>query len=161
MSKIKGYLRFIVVIVIAHTAAYLIAGGIAYQLLTRVFWEGQQPLLSSYLRTPGSPELWNFAMTWQIPVQILRSLLAALVLLPLYPTLKAWGGWKRFFFLSALVFVMTHLAAAVPSPANLEGLVYMKPEFVRLGFFKMQPEMVLYSLLFGAISARFLYRKER
>jgi hypothetical protein len=160
MAFSKNHSRFVLIIMLAHTLSYLIAGGVSYQLVTKPFWEGQNPLLSAYLRTPGNPELWNFAMTWQIPVQILRSLLLGLALLPLYKTLKEWGVIQRFSFLSILFFVFTHLASAAPSPANLEGLAYMKPEFIKLGFFKMQIEMVLYSLFVGLIAAKWLFKTD-
>ena len=158
MNLSKEHIRFIFVIILAHTFAYLLAGGLSYQLFTKPLWEGQAPLLSAYLRTPGNSQLWNFAMTWQIPGQLLRALLMGLVLLPLFDTLQQWSVLKRFSFLSALVFVFTHLSAAAPSPANIEGLVYIKPEFVQLGFFLMQIEMILYSLLMGFIAAKWLFR---
>lgn len=157
MSQSKEQIRFLIVVVLSHTFAYLVAGGFSYQLITKPMWEGPSPLLAAYLRTPGNPELWNFAMTWQIPAQLLRGLLLGLALLPLFETLKAWNWLKRFTFLAVLLFVFTHFASAAPSPANLEGLVYIKPEFVQLGFFAMQVEMVLYSLLAGLFMAKWLY----
>jgi hypothetical protein len=158
MNLSKEHVRFVLVVILAHTFAYLFAGGLSYQFVTKPLWEGQNPLLSAYLRTPGNPDLWNFAMTWQIPAQVLRSLLMGLVLLPLFDTLKQWNMLQRFSFLSALFFVFTHLSSAAPSPANIEGLVYVKPEFVQLGFFLMQIEMILYSLLTGFIAAKWLFR---
>ncbi len=158
MNFSKEHIRFVLVIVLAHTFAYLFAGGLSYQLITKPLWEGENPLLSAYLRTPGNSQLWSFAMIWQIPAQLLRSLLMGLVLLPLFDTLKQWNPLKRFYFLSALFFVFTHLSSAAPSPANIEGLVYVKPEFVQLGFFLMQVEMILYSLLTGFIAAKWLFR---
>lgn len=161
MRSLKDYFRFIIVFIIAHTIAYLFAGGIAYQLLTKEFWEGSNPLLSLYLRTPGNPELWNFAMIWQIPGQIIRSLLIGSVLLPLYDTFKKWDFVKTFLFVSGLLFVLTHLSSAVPSPANIEGFIYMKPDFINSGFIKMQPEMILYSLTAGLIFAKFAFKQEK
>ena len=158
MNLSKEHIRFLMVVILSHTFAYLVAGGISYQLITKPFWEGPNPLLSAYLRTPGNAELWNFAMTWQVPAQLLRALLLGLALLPLLDTLKAWSLLKCFTFLSVLLFVFTHFASAAPSPANLEGLVYIKPEFVKLGFFAMQVEMILYSLLAGFFMAKWLFR---
>ena len=160
MTSTKAYIRFVIVIILAHTIAYLFSGGIAYQFITKEFWEGTNPLLSVYLRTPGNVELWNYAMIWQIPGQLLRSLLIGLVLLPLHSALKQWPALKTFLFFSALLFVLTHLSSAVPSPANIEGLVYMRPEFIKLGFMRMQPEMILYSLIAGLIFAKYAYKKE-
>jgi hypothetical protein len=158
MSLSKEHIRFVAVVVLSHTFAYLVAGGLSYQLITKPFWEGPNPLLSAYLRTPGNAELWNYAMTWQIPAQLIRAFLIGLALLPLSDTLKAWSLLKRLTFLSALLFVFTHFASAAPSPANLEGLVYVKPEFVQLGFFAMQVEMILYSLLADFFMAKWLFR---
>jgi hypothetical protein len=159
MGQGKPYIRFVTVIIISHTIAYLFSGGISYQLITKEFWEGSDSLLSFYLRTPANEELWSFAMIWQIPGQLLRSLLIGLVLLPLHSTLKQWTPFKTFLFLSSLLFVLTHLSAAAPSPANIEGLVYMKPEFIKLGFIKMQPEMILYSVMAGLLFSKFAYKK--
>lgn len=160
MTNRRPYIRFLIVIVAAHTIAYLIAGGIAYQLITKELWERPNSLLSLYLRTPGDSELWEYAMIWQIPGQLLRALLIGLVLIPLQSSLKEWSGLKKFLFFSGLLFVLTHLSSAVPSPANIEGLVYMRPEFIQLGFVKMQPEMILYSIIAGLIFSRFAYKKE-
>jgi hypothetical protein len=158
MTSRNGYIRFVIVIIAAHTVAYLLAGGIAYQMITKEFWEGTNPLLAAYLRTPSNTELWSYAMIWQIPGQIVRALLIGLVLLPIQHSLKEWTILKRFLFFSTLLFVLTHLSAAVPSPANIEGLVYMRPEFIQLGFLKMQPEMIAYSLIAGFIFAKFAYK---
>ncbi len=160
MTSRKDYIRFVIVIIIAHTIAYLFAGGISYQFITKEFWEEPNSLLSAYLRTPVNVELWNYAMIWQIPGQLLRSLLIGLVLLPIHSSLKEWLVFKKFLFFSGLLFVLTHLSSAVPSPANIEGLVYMRPEFIQLGFIKMQPEMILYSIIAGLIFAKYAYKKE-
>lgn len=161
MTFRKDYIRFVLVIIISHTIAYLFAGGIAYQLITKDLWDVPNSLLSSYLRTPGDAELWNFAMVWQVPAQLLRSLLMGLVLLPLHNVLREWPFSKKFLFFSTLLFVLTHLSSSAPSPANIEGLVYMKPEFIQLGFIRMQPEMILHSIIAGLIFARYAYKKEQ
>jgi hypothetical protein len=160
MTALKPSIRFVLVIIIAHTIAYLIAGGLAYQFITKELWEGEHPLLSQYLRTPGNEDLWTFAMTWQIPAQLLRSVLIALALLPLQTHLKEWSFSRRLLFFSILLFVTTHLSSAAPSPANIEGLVYMRPEFIQSGFLKMQVEMILYSIIAGWIFAKYAYPKE-
>ena len=158
MKKSNG-LKFVVAVMIAHTAGYLVSGEISYQLITKDLWEGPDPLLASYLRTPGDPGLWTFAMVWQIPAQLVRSLLMGLVLLPFRQPLMEWSFLKRAFFMAGLLFVFTHLAASAPSPANLEGAVYLKPEFVKQGFWIIQPEMVLYSLVGGFVFSKLTLRK--
>ncbi|MBK9593215.1 MAG: hypothetical protein IPO32_17515 [Crocinitomicaceae bacterium] len=95
MESVKPRIRFVIVVIIAHTIAYLFSGGIAYQFITKPLWEGSDSLLASYLRTPGNEELWGFAMIWQIPGQVLRSLLMGLVFLPLFSSLKTWTFFKK------------------------------------------------------------------
>ncbi len=159
--KVFDKVRFILVIIIAHTLSYLLAGSIFYQLLTKELWEGAKSLLSLYLRTTDNSELWNYAMIWQIPAQILRSLFIGLALLFLYDNMKEWKYFRRFLFLSTIMFVFTHFSSAAPSPANIEGLVYMKPDFIKIGFLRMQPEMIFYSIIFGLISSKFLYKSNK
>lgn len=48
-----------------------------------------------------------------------------------------------------LFFVWLHLAAAAPSPSNLEGIVFMRPELMGVvPFLLTQPQMTAQSLLF-------------
>src|SRR5688572_10857220 len=122
--------RFFTVIVLAHVIAYLVAGGISYQLITKSLWDAPDTILANYLRTPVDPELWRFAMVWQVPAQILRGILTALVLLPLFELHASWTKLKKVLFYGALVFVLSHLSSSAPSPANIEGLVYIRPEFI-------------------------------
>ena len=74
MNKMKAWIRFILIIIAAHVIAYLVEGGIAYQFITKELWESPDSLLSAYLRTPNNVALWNFAMIWQIPAQIVRGI---------------------------------------------------------------------------------------
>jgi hypothetical protein len=77
-------------------------------------------------------------------------LLISLVLLPFMDTLKKMAFWKRTGLIFALMFVLIHLAAAAPSPSNIEGFIYMKPELFNMKTFLLtQPEMIFQSLLFA------------
>ena len=159
MKKYVMYVRFLIVALIAHVLGYLIAGGIAYQLITKEFWEGTNSILSVYLRTPGNVELWKHAMTWQIPGQFFRAIFIAIALFPLLESIKLWKLRKLILFYFVLIFVLTHFASAAPSPANIEGLIYMKPELITPGFLKMQPEMILYSIIFAIILGKYGIKK--
>ncbi len=56
----------------------------------------------------------------------------------------------RVWVLFVIFFVLLHLAAAAPSPSNLEGIVYMRPELLGVvPFLLTQPEMIAQSLLFA------------
>ena len=72
------------------------------------------------------------------------------VLLPFVEALKKAAFYRRVATLFAVLFVLAHLAAAAPSPSNIEGLVYMRPDLVGLRpFLLTQPEMLLPCLLFA------------
>ncbi len=141
---------FVVKVTIVSMAAYLIAGAIAYQLLTKRLYIGEGAIFSGFLRSEADPTLWRHVMTWQFPVLFARGLLIALALLPFRAALSSFALPNRILTLFVLFFVLLHLAAAAPSPSNLEGIVYMRPEFIGVGpFLLTQPEMILQSLLFA------------
>jgi hypothetical protein len=66
----------------------------------------------------------TYKNVWLVPGLLLRGLLIAIVLLPFVETLRKMTFTKRVGILFALMFVLIHLAAATPSPSNVEGLVY-------------------------------------
>jgi hypothetical protein len=146
----KTNLPFVIKGTAAYALAYLISGGLAYQLITKQFYVGDNPVFAGFLRSEANPAEWAHVDAWLIPGLLLRGLLIAAVLLPFVETLKKIAFAKRVGILFALIFVLLHLAAAAPSPSNIEGLVYMKPQFIGVGSFLLtQPEMILQSLLFA------------
>ncbi|MBI5029782.1 MAG: hypothetical protein HZB51_04590 [Chloroflexi bacterium] len=152
------YIRLALVVILSHTFSYLLVGAIAYQLFYKPFWEGPSPLYAPFLRTMATPALWEQAMAWQIPGQLLRGLLMALVFIPILPAMKEISFARRYTFVAGLFFVFAHLAASAPSPANIEGALYLRPEFVAQGFLPSQPEMIAHSLLTGFLIAKFLVK---
>ena len=142
-----------------YALAYLVVGAIAYQFLTKQFYVGDAAIFTSFLRSEADSSLWAHVNQWQIPLLFLRSLLIALVLLPFAKTLAAFSFKKRLAVLFGLVFVLAHFAAAAPSPGNLEGIVYMRPELIDTTTFLLgQPEMIAHSLLF-ATGVTYILRK--
>jgi hypothetical protein len=157
-GKMYKYIRLAVVFILSHTFSYVIVGAIAYQLFYKPFWEGPSPLYATFMRTMADPTLWAQAMTWQIPGQILRGLLMALAISPILPKLEETSIARRYAFIAALLFVFAHMAASDPSTGNIEGAIYMRPEFVAQGFLPSQPEMIAHSLLAGFLIARFMFK---
>jgi hypothetical protein len=157
----RKYIRLALVFILSHTFSYLIVGAIAYQLFYKPFWEGPNPLYAPFLRTMATPALWEQAMAWQIPGQLLRGLLMALALIPILPALEQVSFARRYAFIAGLFFVFAHLAASAPSPGNIEGALYMRPEFVAQGFLASQPEMIAHSLLAGFLIAKFMFKPEQ
>lgn len=153
----KELLLFTTKAALIYALAYLFVGAIAYALLTKQFYVGDDPIFTVFLRSESDPALWAHVMTWQFPMLLLRSLLIALVLLPFVTTLQAFSFKKRTVVLFALVFILIHIAAAAPSPSNLEGIVYIRPELISLeAFLLTQPEMIAQSLVFALGTAYIL-----
>jgi hypothetical protein len=140
-----------------YCVAYLLAGGIAYQLLTRRFYVGADPIFTAYLRSESNPGEWAHTTVWLVPALALRAVLISLALLPFVGALRKMATTKRVAVTFTLLFVLTHLGAAAPSPSNIEGLVYMRPELIRADAFLLtQPEMVLQCILFALGLSRFV-----
>jgi hypothetical protein len=78
----------------------------------------------------------------------------SLVLYPLLPYLKEIPNELQFVFMASLMFVYADFASAVPFSNTIEGIVYMKKEFVKKRvFWTIQLEAILYSTMFGLLSA--------
>ncbi|MFP4006248.1 MAG: hypothetical protein ACLFUR_06020 [Candidatus Hadarchaeia archaeon] len=78
----------------------------------------------------------------------------------LYPILDSLGELSfalRFAFFAGLMFIYTDLASAAPF-INIEGFVYLKKQYVQKeAFWKIELEMVIYSILFGLLAAWLLF----
>lgn len=160
--KVKESILFIVKVTLIYVVAYLFIGAIAYALLTKPFYVGDDPIFTLFLRSESNPEQWAHVMQWQFPMLFLRGLLIALVLLPFVEALKGFSFKKRAAVLFALIFVLIHLAAAAPSPSNIEGIVYMRPELLSVkAFLLTQPEMIIQSLVFALGTAYVLGKHRR
>ncbi len=152
----KRFLSFAAKVTVAHVVSYFVVGAVAYQLLTKPFYEGSNPVFAAFMRTPAEPELWKHAMTWFIPGQLLRGVLIAAVLYPFFDTLRAWGWGKRFLSISGLYLVLAYWASAVAAAGTIEGLIYLRPEITPYTHLMMQPEIVGQGLIFGAWVARWM-----
>jgi hypothetical protein len=143
-------LSFVAKSALIYALVYLAVGGIAYQLITRRFYIGDAPIFTAYLRSEADPAEWAHTNLWLVPGLLVRAILISLVLLPFVETLKKMVFSKRVGILFALMFVLIHIAAAAPSPSNIEGLIYMKPELTGVtSFLLTQPEMIFQCLLFA------------
>jgi len=78
----------------------------------------------------------------------------SLVLFPVLPYLQELTNEMQFIFMATLMFVYADFASAVPFSNTIEGVVYMKKEFVeKRVFWTIQLEAILYSAMFGLLSA--------
>jgi hypothetical protein len=135
--------RFVLLVAVAQAISYLAVGALAFATLTHGLYEGANPLFGSYLRTPGESQLWQHVTTWFLPAQLLRGLLIGLVLSPFLASLRRWSVWKRAAAVAGLYLVIGFWAAAVAAPGNIEGLVYLRPEFDLGVVLLVQPEIVV------------------
>ena len=152
----RRFPKFAVNVTVAHVVSYFAVGAAAYALFTKPFYEGQNPIFASFMRTPAEPELWRHVMAWFLPGQILRGLLIAAVLYPFFDTLQAWPWLKRFLSISALYLVLGFWASAVAAPGTIDGMIYMRPEITAHAHWMVQPEIVMQGLVLGAWVARWM-----
>jgi hypothetical protein len=138
-----GFARFVLLVAVAQAISYFVVGALAFATLTHGLYEGANPLFGSYLRTPGETQLWQHVTTWFLPAQLVRGILIGLVLSPFLPLLRQWTVWKRTAALAGLYLVIGFWAAALAAPGNIEGLVYLRPEFDVGVVLLVQPEIVV------------------
>ncbi len=152
------YVWFSLGFFLIHLGAYVVAGVLNQQLLSKELYGGEQALYAPFFRNMEDPEEQRRSGRLMIPAQLARALLMSVVL---YPVLDALGDLSyglRFGFLAGLMFVYADLAAATPFSNNIEGLVYLKPRFTMPEvFWRIQSEAIVYSLLFGAVAAWLLF----
>ena len=151
----KRYLLFVLFFTIAHILTYLVVGALAYQFLTKQFYQGEVPTFI-FMRTESEPQLWAHAMKWMIPGQLIRGIIMGLALLPFMAVLVRSSVLRRGLMISLIYFVFSHLSAAGPTTSNIEGFIYFRPEyFTTRTFLLTQPEIIVQSLALGLLFALF------
>ena len=147
------YLVFSLSFFIIHLACY-VAAGVADLQLARKLYGGKNRLYGGFLRdTEDTRESTRIAKLL-LPSQFLRAILMSLVLYPILPFLKELSFEIQFLFMSSLMFIYADLASAVPFSNTIEGFVYLKKEFVQKRvFWIIQMEAIMYSVMFGLLSA--------
>ena len=150
------YLMFSFWFIIIHTFAYTIAGMLALKISKDLYEEKNRFL--DFLRDMSDKNESKHVSRWFIPAQILRGLLMSIALYPILGLLGGISFMLRFVFFGSLMFIYTDFASAVPFPNNIEGFVYMKHRYQRKELFgKLYFEMIIYSLVFGFLTAYFLF----
>jgi hypothetical protein len=146
------YIKFSLLFMLVHTGAYFIAGMLAYRI-SRDLYHGENRLLD-FLKDMSDPAENAHVAKLTFPLQLARGLVLSIVLYPILGLLGDLSYALRFVFLAGLMFVYTDFASAVPFPHNIEGVIYMKERYLKKSaFWKLQSEMIVFSLLFGAVAA--------
>jgi hypothetical protein len=150
------YIKFSLLFMLVHTGAYFIAGMLAYRI-SRDLYKGENRLLDFLKDMSNESENARVAKL-TLPMQLVRGLLLSIVLYPIIGLLGDLSYILRFVFLAGLMFVYTDFASAIPFPHNIEGIIYMKERYLKKSaFWKLQFEMIVFSLLFGLVSSWILF----
>jgi len=150
------YIKFSLLFMLVHTGAYFVAGMIAYRI-SRNLYHGENRLLD-FMKDMSDPAENARVAKLTLPLQLLRGLVLSLVFYPILGLLGDLSYPLRFVFLASLMFVYTDFASAIPFPHNIEGIIYMKERYLKKSaFWKLQLEMIIFSLLFGSVASRILF----
>jgi hypothetical protein len=151
------YIRFTLLFFVIHTITYYIAGAINYQFSKKLYG-GRDQLYRSFLRNMSDPKEALGVNKRIIPVQVVRAILMSVVLYPVIGFVGDLSFAIRFLFMGGLMFVYADFCSAIPFSNTLEGLIYMKPEFVKPKvFWTIQMEAIIYSIIFGLAASWLLF----
>jgi hypothetical protein len=151
------YVWFSLGFFLVHLGAYVVAGVVS-QTYSRRIYQGPDAVLAPLLRDVADEAERRRQGLVMVPAQLLRALLMSVVLYPLLGPLGELSAPVLFAFLAGLMFVYTDLAAAVPFPNTIEGVVYLHPGFVGTDvFLRIQSEAVIYSFLFAGLATWLLF----
>jgi hypothetical protein len=150
-SVFKSFLKFALIVLIAHIVTYYIAGVIAQLVLGANEFYPPSPNAISYLRDPHDPGLQALIL----PAQALRGLLFALVLFPFRRRFMEIGTWTGGLLFGAVIFVVGFVAA---SGGMIEHFVYFNEyplKFAIITFFEILIQVVLMGPLVVSSMKRF------
>ena len=155
--SINAYITFSLLFAVIHLVCYVIAGVIDLQLAQRMYM-GKDRLYRSFFRDMQDAQESRRVGLLLIPSQLARGLIMSVVLYPVLPYLHELSFGIRFAFLAGLMFVYADFASAVPFSNTIEGLVYLRKEFVEQRvFWTILFESILYSVLFGMLAGWLLF----
>lgn len=151
------YIKFSVLFFVIHLLCYTIAGVIDLQLAKKLY-SGKNRLYRSFFRDMNDKKESMRIAKLMLPSQFARGIIMSMVLYPILPFLGDLSFGMQFVFMASLMFVYADFASAIPFSNTIEGIVYLKKEFVeRRVFWTIQLEAILYSIMFGLLSAWLLF----
>lgn len=150
------YLMFSLGFIIIHVVSYTFAGVVALKLSKALYKEKER--LLDYVRDMSDESNKKHVEKWFLPAQVLRGLLLSVVMYPILDSLGEISFMLRALFLGSLMFIYTDVASATPFPHNIEGLVYMKSEYLNISAAgKLYLETAIYSTVFGFLASWTLF----
>ncbi len=152
-----SYIKFSLLFFVIHFACYIFAGVIDLKLAEKMY-KGKDRLYKSFFRNMEDEKEKTRIAKLLFPSQFLRGILMSVVLYPILPFLGELSFYMQFLFMSGLMFIYSDFSSAIPFSNTIEGLVYLKKEFVeKKVFWTIQLEAILYSILFGLLAAWLLF----
>ena len=149
----SAYIIFSLQFFVIHFVCYMIAGLIDLQLAKKIYL-GKDRLYKSFFRDLDDAKENKRIARLLIPTQFIRAIIMSIVLYPILPYLIELSFGMKYIFLSSLMFVYADFASAIPFSNTIEGILYLKKEYVaKKVFFIIQFEAILYSVMFGLLSA--------
>ncbi|MBD3315990.1 MAG: hypothetical protein GF344_09400 [Chitinivibrionales bacterium] len=146
-------MKFSLFFVAIHLVCYIIAGVIDLQLAKRLY-QGRDRLYRSFFRNMEDKRESTRVAKLLLPSQFIRGILMSVVLYPILPSLKELPFGIKVLFMGGLMFIYADFSSAIPFSNTIEGLVYLKKQFVKSNvFWTIQLEAILYSAMFGLLSA--------
>ena len=147
------YITFSLLFFVIHFICYMVAGLIDLQLAKKLYL-GKNRLYKSFFRDVEDNKESNRIARLLIPTQFARAVAMSIVLYPILPFLNELSFLMQFVFMSSLMFIYSDFASAIPFSNTIEGILYLKKEFVaKRVFWTIQLEAILYSVLFGMLAA--------
>jgi uncharacterized membrane protein YvlD (DUF360 family) len=147
------YIQFTAIFFAIHFGCYVIAGVVDLQFAKKVY-SGKDRLFKGFFRDMDDKRESRRISKWLIGSQLVRAILMSMVLYPVLPYLYDLSFAMQFLIMGGLMFIYADFASAIPFSNTIEGLVYLKKEFVtQRVFWTIQFEAILYSVLFGLLSA--------
>jgi hypothetical protein len=143
---IKSFIKFSLIVIVAHILTYYFAGVIAQLALGAAEFYPPSPNAISYLKDPHDPGI----QLWILPVQALRGLLFAVALFPFRKRILELGIWYGGLAIAGIIFIVGFVAA---SGGMIEHLLFFKEYPLRFASITLA-EVLIQALLMGQIISR-------
>lgn len=119
-------IRFILKFTAVSVLVYLGLASFYFNLVTKDYYMGSQPLFSPFLISPKDTLSWEEAMVWMLPTQILRGLLIGFAFSLIREYLEMKNYAQKMLIIFSFYFLLSGLASVSPAVGNLEGMLFFK-----------------------------------
>ena len=141
---IKPFVKFSLIVIIAHTLTYFFIGIIAQRVLGAAAFYPPSPNTISYLKNPYD------IMIWLVPTPALHGLLFAVALFPFRKRILELGTLYGGLAVAGLIFIVGFVAA---SGGMIEHLLYFNEYPIKFALITFL-EVLIQALLMGQIISR-------